>query len=154
MGDSTLAPDKHGLSRRNDVCRQPRPADDRARKHRRRGPTSGKLPLNMKLADKVAIITGGAHGIGRAIASAFSEQGAAVLIADIDVEAGEDAAADIRKLGQAASFAHVDVTDEAQAARAVQMAAAKNGRIDILVNNAAWLPVWHDIENAPHSEWD
>ena len=108
----------------------------------------------MKLQNKVAIITGAAHGIGRAIAEAFSEEGAAILIVDIDAEAGEDVAADIRKIGRAASFAQADVSDETQVARAVQMAAAKNGRIDILVNNAAWLTAWHDIEQAPREEWD
>jgi NAD(P)-dependent dehydrogenase (short-subunit alcohol dehydrogenase family) len=107
-----------------------------------------------KLTDKTCIITGAAHGIGRTIADAFSEEGAAILIVDIDAEAGEDAAADIRKLGRAASFAQVDVSDESQVAKAVQMAAAKNGRIDCLVNNAAWIEPWHDIEHAARSEWD
>ncbi len=108
----------------------------------------------MNLENKVAIITGAANGIGRAIAEAFSQTGAAILIVDIDEPAGEELAADIRKLGRAASFAKVDVSDETQVARAVQMAAAKNGRIDILVNNAAWMGPWHDIETAPREEWD
>ena len=64
----------------------------------------------MRLEGRVAIVTGAAHGIGRAIAGALAEQGAAVLIADIDEPAGEDAAAEIRKLGHAASFARVDVS--------------------------------------------
>lgn len=108
----------------------------------------------MNLANKNAIVTGGGNGIGRAIALALSEAGAAVLIIDIDAEAGEDVAAEIRKVGRAASFAQVDVTDETQVARAVQMASARNGKIDILVNNAAWLPKWNDIEHAPRAEWD
>ena len=107
-----------------------------------------------RLADKVAIVTGAAHGIGRAIAEAFAEQGAAVLVADIDAEAGEDVAAGIRKLGRAASFLRVDVTDDSQVAQAVQMAAAKSGRIDILCNNAAYLAKWNDIEHAGADEWD
>lgn len=108
----------------------------------------------MRLADKVAIVTGAAHGIGRAIAQAFAEEGAAVLIADIDAEAGEDAAAGIRKLGQAASFVRTDVTDESQVAHVVDLAAAKNNRIDILCNNAAYLTAWRDIENATAQEWE
>jgi len=108
----------------------------------------------MNLQNKVAIITGAANGIGRAIAHACSEAGAAILIVDIDEPAGEEIAADIRKLGRAASFTRVDVSDEMQVARAVHMAAAKNGRIDILVNNAACMQPWHDIEQAPREEWD
>ena len=108
----------------------------------------------MNLDDKVVIVTGAANGIGRAIAEACSEAGAAVLICDIDEQAGEDLAADIRKVGRAASFAKTDVADESDVARAVRMASAKNGRIDVLINNAAWLTQWHDIENAPRDEWD
>ena len=108
----------------------------------------------MNLENKVAIITGAANGIGRAIAQAFAQAAAASLIIDIDETAGEELAADIRKLGRTASFAKVDVSDETQVARAVQMATAKNGRIDILVNNAAWIAPWHDIEHAPREEWD
>src|SRR5438105_3449724 len=101
----------------------------------------------MDLTEKVVIVTGAAHGIGRAIAQACSEAGAALLLVDIDAAAGEDLAADIRKLGRAASFAQVDVADETQVARAVEMASAKNGRIDALINNAAWIVPWHDIEH-------
>jgi NAD(P)-dependent dehydrogenase (short-subunit alcohol dehydrogenase family) len=108
----------------------------------------------MKLVDKTAIVTGAAHGIGRAIAEAFAEEGAAVLVADIDTAAGEETAAGIRKLGRAASFMEVDVADEAEVAEAVKRAAGKNGRIDILCNNAAYLTNWHNIEGATSEEWD
>jgi NAD(P)-dependent dehydrogenase (short-subunit alcohol dehydrogenase family) len=110
--------------------------------------------MSARLADKVAIVTGAAHGIGRAIAEAFAEEGAAVLVADVDEAAGEDVAAGIRKLGRAASFVRVDVADDSQVARAIQMAAAKNGRIDVLCNNAAYITAWHDIEHATAEEWD
>jgi NAD(P)-dependent dehydrogenase (short-subunit alcohol dehydrogenase family) len=63
-------------------------------------------------------------------------------------------AAGIRQLGRAASFVRVDVTDEAQIARAVQMATARNGRIDVLCNNAAYLTSWHDLATAPPDEWE
>src|SRR2546430_4064925 len=108
----------------------------------------------MKLKDKIAIVTGAAHGIGRSIADAFAREGAAVLIADIDVAAGEDAAAEIRKRGLAASFVQTDVSDEKQVERAVAMAAAKNGRIDVLCNNAAYIGQWHDVAGATADEWD
>jgi NAD(P)-dependent dehydrogenase (short-subunit alcohol dehydrogenase family) len=107
----------------------------------------------MRLTDKTAIITGAAHGIGRAIAEQFAREGAAVLIADIDDAAGEDVAAAIRQQGRPASFAHVDVTAEADVARCVALAAAKNGRIDVLVNNAAYLTDWFDVENATEEQW-
>jgi NAD(P)-dependent dehydrogenase (short-subunit alcohol dehydrogenase family) len=111
--------------------------------------------MTARLADKVAIVTGAAHGIGRAIAEAFAEHGAAVLVADVDEAAGEDVAAGIRKLGRAASFVRCDVTDDAQLARTVQMAAAaKNGRIDILCNNAAYITAWHALVDAPAEEWE
>ena len=107
-----------------------------------------------RLIDKVTIVTGAAHGIGRAIAEAFAEEGAAVLIADIDAEAGEAVAADIRRLGRSASFVRVDVTDDSHVAHAIELAAAKNGRIDVLCNNAAFLTAWQDVEHASAAEWD
>jgi NAD(P)-dependent dehydrogenase (short-subunit alcohol dehydrogenase family) len=107
-----------------------------------------------RLADKTAIVTGAAHGIGRAIAEAFAEEGAAVLVTDIDADAGEDVAAGIRKLGRSASFVRVDVTDDSQVAHAITLATAKNGRIDVLCNNAAYLAQWHDVEHASAAEWD
>jgi NAD(P)-dependent dehydrogenase (short-subunit alcohol dehydrogenase family) len=110
--------------------------------------------MTQRLTDKVAIVTGAAHGIGRAIAEAFAAEGAAVLVADVDEAAGEDVAAGIRKLGQAASFVRVDVSDDSHVAQAIQMATAKNGRIDVLCNNAAYIAAWHDVERATAEEWD
>ena len=110
--------------------------------------------MTQRLTDKVAIVTGAAHGIGRAIAEAFAADGAAVLVADLDPDAGEDCAAAIRQRGHAASFVRVDVADDSQVAQAIQMATAKNGRIDVLCNNAAYLTAWHDIEHASAQEWD
>ena len=108
----------------------------------------------MRLAGKNAIVTGAAHGIGRAIAEVFAENGASVLICDIDEAVGEDVAAGIRAKGQAASFARVDVSLEDQVTRAVEMVAnSSNGRIDILCNNAAYISTWHDVVDASDDEW-
>ncbi len=109
----------------------------------------------MRLNDKVAIVTGAAHGIGRAIAELFAEEGAWVLVADLDDAAGEATAAVIRAHGGRAVFRHVDVADEAQVAAAVREAdAVGGGRIDVLCNNAAYLGPWHDVVAAPCDEWD
>jgi NAD(P)-dependent dehydrogenase (short-subunit alcohol dehydrogenase family) len=109
----------------------------------------------MRLNDKITIVTGAAHGIGRAIAELFAEEGAWVLVADLDDAAGEQTAADIRDRGGKAVFRHVDVADASQVADAVRKAAdIANGRIDVLCNNAAYLTQWHDVAGADAAEWD
>src|SRR5947209_7680367 len=109
----------------------------------------------MRLSGKIAIVTGAAHGIGRAIAELFAEEGAWVLAADIDDEAGEATVAGIVARGGRAAFRHVDVADEGQvAAAAAQADEAGEGRIDVLCNNAAYLAPWHDVVAAPPEEWD
>lgn len=109
----------------------------------------------MRLKDKIAIVTGAAHGIGKAIAEAFAEAGAWVLLADLDDTAGEAAAAAIRECRGRAVFRHVDVSDETQVAAAVKHAAEEGaGRLDVLCNNASYLGTWHDVVSAPRDEWD
>src|SRR5688572_28118190 len=92
-----------------------------------------------RLRDKVAIITGAAHGIGRAIAEVFAEAGARVLIADVDDTAGEQAAAGIRAQGGKATFLSCDVSSETEVRRAVGALAKETGRVDVLCNNAAYI---------------
>ena len=89
-----------------------------------------------RLKDKVAIVTGGANGIGKAVCELFAEEGAFVLVSDIDDETGNATVQGIRDKGGAAEFCHADVSVTADVARAVAAAAARNGRIDILCNNA------------------
>jgi NAD(P)-dependent dehydrogenase (short-subunit alcohol dehydrogenase family) len=109
----------------------------------------------MRLGEKIAIVTGAAHGIGRSIAEVFANEGAWVLVADLDDEAGESVAEGIRARGGRASFRHVDVADEPHVAAAVAEAAdVGDGRIDVLCNNAAHLAEWHDITSATPEEWD
>jgi NAD(P)-dependent dehydrogenase (short-subunit alcohol dehydrogenase family) len=109
----------------------------------------------MRLENKTALVTGAAHGIGKAIAERFAEEGARVFIADLDAKAGEQAAANIRAEGGEAEFVRCDVAKAAQVKRAVRLAAAKAGRIDILCNNAAYISKqWHNAGEAPDGEWE
>jgi len=90
----------------------------------------------MRLKDKVAVITGGAKGIGRACAECMVAEGARVVISDLDVTAGEATAAAIVKSGGAAKFIACDVGDKAQVNALIAGAVAAFGRIDSLVSNA------------------
>ena len=87
----------------------------------------------MRLRDKVSLITGGAAGIGKATAERFAEEGARVVIGDVDQKAGESA---IKDIGHDAEFYRVDVTDKASVEGWIKHLADKLGRIDVLVNNA------------------
>jgi len=90
------------------------------------------------IKDKVVIVTGGAGGIGAAICRRFGEEGAKVAVFDVNSEAAEVVAADIRgKGGQAAAFA-MDLTSQESVDDAVAAAEARLGPIDVLVNNAGW----------------
>ncbi len=108
-----------------------------------------------RLKDKVVIVTGGANGIGRAISELFAEEGAWVLVADIEEEPGAQTVSGIRQQGGEAEFCRCDVSVPEDVARTVKMAAARNGRIDVLVNNAAYLsPDFHGVLDASREEWD
>jgi NAD(P)-dependent dehydrogenase (short-subunit alcohol dehydrogenase family) len=89
-----------------------------------------------RVRDKVAIITGAAHGMGEAEARLFAAEGAKVVVADILSDDAEAVAAAIRAEGGAATAAKIDVTNEAEWAALIAKALATYGRLDILVNNA------------------
>ena len=107
----------------------------------------------MKLAGKIALVTGAAQGIGRGIAGVFAEEGATVVIADVQAEAGRKAAGDIQAAGGRAAFSHTDVTAEADVRAAIEGAVADFGRIDIVVNNAGTTVV-RTVEESTVDEWD
>jgi len=90
-----------------------------------------------RLNGRVAVVTGGADGIGRATCEVFGGEGAAVVIADVNVEKGQAAARAIASRGGQALFVETNVADEASIARMVARTVEAFGKIDILVNNAA-----------------
>lgn len=105
------------------------------------------------LVNKVAIVTGGGNGIGRAIATLFCQEGARTLIADIDSKATERVTAEIAKQKREALPLVVDVTRKASVQRMVQVALDRWERIDILVNNAGGAIAKPVLEMA-ESGWD
>lgn len=93
--------------------------------------------LSNRLQGKVAIITGGGAGIGQATAVLFAEEGAKVVIGDVDETAGEATAAQIKAAGGEAIFVRSDISKEDDARKLTDEALRVFGRLDILVNNAA-----------------
>jgi NAD(P)-dependent dehydrogenase (short-subunit alcohol dehydrogenase family) len=89
--------------------------------------------------DRVAIVTGGASGLGRAVVDRLCAEGAAVVIADIDGDRAEGAAGEVRAAGGRALAVATDVSSEADVARLVERTTGTFGRIDVLHNNAAAL---------------
>jgi len=102
-----------------------------------------------RLAGKAAFITGGASGLGRAMATAFAAEGARVAIADIDAARGREAA---RSIGERAIFLGHDVTDEDQWIANLAEAARVFGRLDTLVNNAG-IGTRGSVETTTLAEW-
>ncbi|CAO2188074.1 unnamed protein product [Urochloa humidicola] len=88
-----------------------------------------------RLAGKVAVITGGASGIGKATAAEFVRNGAKVVIADVQDDLGHAVAAELGP-DDVACYTRCDVTDEAQVAAAVDLAVARHGKLDVMFNNA------------------
>ena len=86
---------------------------------------------------KVALVTGGASGIGRATADRLAAEGAHVLIADYNAEKGQQAVADIQTTGGTATFVEVDLTNDDSIVAAGQTVAAQFPALHMLVNNAA-----------------
>lgn len=107
-----------------------------------------------RLENKITIVTGGAHGIGKAISERFAEEGAVVFVVDIDEPAGQVTVAGICKLGGKAVFVRADVSSAEEVEHAVKLASGKNGRIDVLCNNAAYLAAWHNAVEASSEEWE
>lgn len=106
--------------------------------------------MSNRLQGKVAVITGGASGIGEATARAFVEEGASVVIADLQAGVGEALA---RELGRA-RFVATDVTSETEVERAITRAVEVFGRIDCLVNSAGLVGAVGSIREIPAEAWN
>ena len=91
----------------------------------------------LRLENKVAVITGAAEGIGRAIAEAMAREGAHIVVSDIADASGEALVDALRQSGAKADYIHCDVASDGEIAALIGAAVAKAGRLDILVNNAA-----------------
>jgi NAD(P)-dependent dehydrogenase (short-subunit alcohol dehydrogenase family) len=101
---------------------------------------------------KVAIVTGGAKGIGKGIAKEFAEEGARVAIADVDDEAGAETAAEV----PGAMFVHADVASNEDCRRLVAQTVTEFGGVDVLVNNAGIQPPesYQNVEGTSEETWD
>jgi meso-butanediol dehydrogenase/(S,S)-butanediol dehydrogenase/diacetyl reductase len=107
----------------------------------------------MRLEGKVAIITGGGSGIGRATAELFAREGASVVVADYKADAGSEAMQAIKDAGGEAIFVEVDVSDSVQVQKMVQTSLDTYGGIDILFNNAGVL-IFGTILETEEEDWN
>jgi 3-oxoacyl-[acyl-carrier protein] reductase len=107
----------------------------------------------MRLKDKVALITGGARGIGRSIALAFAQEGADIVVADVNIEEAKKTALDIEQLGRRSLALEMDVTDYTKVEGAVNKILDKFTKVDILINNAG-ITKDNLLLRMSQAEWD
>ncbi len=109
----------------------------------------------MRLADKVAIITGSAGGMGRAAAELFASEGASVVITDVAEQQGEEAVQSIRAAGGNAVFVRANVAQEDEVKHMVEAAIDAFGHVDILYNNAGIMPAEDtSVVDTTSDTWD
>jgi NAD(P)-dependent dehydrogenase (short-subunit alcohol dehydrogenase family) len=107
-----------------------------------------------RLKDKVAIVTGGASGIGRATCLLMAKEGAKVAVLDIDDDAGKELTAEIKRDSGIADFWHMDVTNEQEIERVFADIHGKYGKINILVNNAGIPGFLKETHEITAEEWN
>lgn len=107
----------------------------------------------LNLSGKVAVVTGGASGIGLATAELLSAYGAAVAMLDVNVKKGEEQAELLRQAGRQATFFACDITSQKTCRETVQAVVSQFGRIDILFNNAG-VTYRKTVVELPEEEWD
>jgi len=111
----------------------------------------------MLLKDKVAIVTGGAKGMGKGIALKFAEEGAGVVLCDLDLEGAQSVAAEVKALGGKALAVKTDITNRVEVAAMAAATLEEFGTIDILINNAGGVPGTHAsgaTGTFDEAEWD
>ena len=111
----------------------------------------------MKLKDRVAIVTGGASGIGRAIAIQFAREGASVVVGDVrdtPREGGQQVSDAIADVGGTGRFVETDVSQWEDVDRLVSEAVEHFGQLDVMVNNAAAMGMGHPLLDTTEEEWD
>lgn len=107
----------------------------------------------MNFINKVVIVTGAAKGIGRGIAAAYAENGAKVLIADVDTAAGKQTEAELKQTGAHILFVKTDVKNENDIIHLMETAKNTYGRIDVLINNAG-KGLFKSLYEVTIEEWD
>lgn len=108
----------------------------------------------MKLTDKVTIVTGAASGMGKAIAVLFAQEGARVVIADIDSDGGHQTVEMINSLNGKAMYVHTDVSKSSDVKNLIDTAVKEFSKIDVLVNNAGIFMKMTPIEEIDEDIWD
>src|SRR5258707_8088289 len=107
----------------------------------------------LRLPGKVAIVTGGARGIGRATVEKFAAEGALVTFVDLDEAEGRETAGQLAAAGVRADFRRADITLEAEVRAAVEDVVARHGTVDVLVNNAG-VNAYFDATEMTEAQWD
>jgi NAD(P)-dependent dehydrogenase (short-subunit alcohol dehydrogenase family) len=107
----------------------------------------------VKIKEKVAVVTGAGSGIGRSIARRLAREGAAVVVADVDRDAGRSAVREIHGEGGQAAFVKVDVTSETDVLGMVDFAEEEFGSLDVLVNNAGGVTKPYFPHSDPEQWW-
>ena len=100
----------------------------------------------------VAVITGGASGIGKALAEALAERGCEVIVADLQTGLAEEAVGALRARGARATAAHLDVTDFSEVSRLVQETVGRCGRLDYMFNNAG-IGILGEVRDHTIADW-
>lgn len=107
-----------------------------------------------RLKNKIAIVTGGASGIGRATAILFAQEGARVMVGDVDEAGGEETVRQIQAAGGDALFRRTDVSLAADTNALVRATLDRWGALHVLFNNAYWGPTGKDVLTTTEEEWD